>query len=135
MMKNKYIKIISIAVILIAIFNIFSVVFASDFKFTPKEDFSPDTKSSAAGAARDIVQSILGYLQIISGAIAIIMLVVLAIKYISAAPNDKAEIKKHAVVYVVGAVCLFGAAGILGVVKNFGMSLNDGGATSNPTGR
>ena len=45
------------------------------------------------------------------------MLIVLAIKYISAAPGDKAEIKKHAVVYVVGALVLFGASGIIEVIK------------------
>ena len=52
------------------------------------------------------------------------MLIVLAIKYISAAPGDKAEIKKHAVVYVVGAVILFAATGILGIVKNFASNVS-----------
>ena len=33
--------------------------------------------------------------------------------------GDKAEIKKHAVVYIVGAVVLFGATGLLGIIKNF----------------
>ena len=51
------------------------------------------------------------------------MLIVLAIKYISAAPGDKAEIKKHAVVYVVGAIILFAATGILGIVKNFATNI------------
>ena len=51
------------------------------------------------------------------------MLIVLAIKYISAAPNDKAEIKKHAVVYVVGAVILFGATVILEIIKNFALQI------------
>ena len=47
------------------------------------------------------------------------MLVVLAIKYMSAAPGDKADIKKHAVVYVTGAVVLFGSAGILSIIEKF----------------
>ena len=57
--------------------------------------------------------------QVVGVGVAIIMLIVLAIKYISAAPGDKADIKKHAVVYVVGAVVLFAASGILGIVKKF----------------
>ena len=56
--------------------------------------------------------------------IAIIMLIVLAIKYISAAPGDKAEIKKHAVVYVVGAVVLFAATGILQIIKKFSTNVS-----------
>ena len=64
-------------------------------------------------------------------AVAIIMLVVMAIKYISAAPSEKAELKKSATVYVVGAIVLFAATGILQVVKNFAqanVSASDDGA-------
>ena len=57
--------------------------------------------------------------QVIGVGVAVIMLIVLAIKYISAAPSDKAEIKKHMVVYVVGAIVLFAASGILEIIKRF----------------
>ena len=67
----------------------------------------------------NIIGAIITIVQIIGTGVAIIMLIVLAIKYISAAPGDKADIKKHAVVYVVGAVVLFAASGILQIVKNF----------------
>ena len=50
--------------------------------------------------------------------------VLLAIKYISAAPNDKAEIKKHAVVYILGAIVLFAASALLGIVKNFATGIS-----------
>ena len=64
--------------------------------------------------------------QVIGVGVAVIMLVVLAIKYISAAPSDKAEIKKHAVVYVVGSIVLFAATGILQIVKNFAGNVGTG---------
>ncbi|MBR6033617.1 MAG: hypothetical protein IKP28_02610 [Clostridia bacterium] len=80
---------------------------------------SSNTSSSTATAASNISGTIIGVVQVIGVAVAVIMLIVLAIKYISAAPNDKAEIKKHAVVYVVGAVVLFAASGILEIIKNF----------------
>lgn len=75
--------------------------------------------SGAAGSINRIVGSILTIVQVVGCGVAVIMLIVLAIKYISAAPGDKADIKKHAVVYVVGAIVLFGASGILQIVKNF----------------
>lgn len=75
--------------------------------------------SGAKTAATNIVGAILDIAKIIAVGVALIMLVVLAIKYMSAAPGDKAEIKKHAVVYVVGAVVLFASAGILGIIENF----------------
>ena len=75
--------------------------------------------SGAAKSINRIVGSILTIVQVVGCGVAVIMLIVLAIKYISAAPGDKADIKKHAVVYVVGAVVLFAASGILQIVKNF----------------
>ena len=47
------------------------------------------------------------------------MLIVLAIKYMSSAPNEKAEIKKHAAVYIVGAVMAFAAVGVVQIIKTF----------------
>ena len=79
--------------------------------------------SGAKTAATNIVGAILDIAKIIAVGVALIMLVVLAIKYMSAAPGDKAEIKKHAVVYVVGAIILFAATGILGIVKNFATNI------------
>lgn len=62
---------------------------------------------------------ILGLAQIIGVGVATIMLVVLAIKYMSSAPGDKAEIKKHAVVYVVGAILIYAASGVLAIIQAF----------------
>lgn len=75
--------------------------------------------SGLSTSATNIIGVILGTVRIIAAGVAVIMLIVLAIKYISAAPGDKAEIKKHAVVYIVGAVVLFGASGILSIVQKF----------------
>lgn len=75
--------------------------------------------SGTIGTAQNIVAVIINVVQVVGVGVAIIMLIVLAIKYISAAPGDKADIKKHAVVYVVGAVVLFAASGILQIIKNF----------------
>ena len=91
-----------------------------------------DPNSGTATAAKNITGTILGVVQVIGVAIAVIMLIVLAIKYISAAPNDKAEIKKHAVVYVVGAVVLFAASGIIGIIRGFADQVNN--ATSSGVG-
>ena len=56
-------------------------------------------------------------------AAAVIMLIVLAIKYVSSAPNDRADIKKSAVVYIIGAVLLLCATGVLQLIKTLGTSV------------
>lgn len=80
--------------------------------------------SGASSSFQNIIGAVITIVQIIGTGVAIIMLIVLAIKYISAAPGDKADIKKHAVVYVVGAIVLFAASGILGIVKNFASNIS-----------
>lgn len=94
-----------------------TVLAGNDFIVNPS-----DIKAESSGAsdsAKGAAQKILGIVQVVAVSVAVIMLIVLAIKYISSAPNDKAEIKKHAVIYVVGAILLFGAAGILGLIQQF----------------
>lgn len=107
-----------------------STVFADDFIIQPS-----DIKAESSGAstsAQNAAQKILGVVQVIAVAVAVIMLIVLAIKYISSAPNDKAEIKKHAVIYVAGAVLLFGASGILQIIKQFSKDAFAGVSGSKP---
>ena len=114
-MRNKAIKMVAIILLaILAIATLSQGVFAVD----PSEIVA-NTSGSAATEINGVVGTVLGIVQIVGTGVAVIMLIVLAIKYISAAPGDKADIKKHAVVYVVGAVVLFAASGILGIVKNF----------------
>lgn len=113
MSKKKIVKILSIVLMVTMIAMCLSnSVFATT-------DIPSGTSSNTANSFKNILNVILGITQVIGVAVAVIMLIVLAIKYISAAPGDKAEIKKHAVVYIVGAVVLFAASGILGLIKNF----------------
>lgn len=116
MKKKTIVKIMSVALMVAMVAMCLSnVTFATDY--TP--DASKANGTATATTFQNILNTILGLAQIIGIAVAVIMLVVLAIKYISAAPGDKAEIKKHAVVYIVGAVVLFAASGIVQIIKTF----------------
>lgn len=80
---------------------------------------APSEANSAINATRTISQSIITIARVISMGVAITMLIVLAIKYMSSAPGDKATIKKSAVTYVVGAVVMFASYGILTIIQSF----------------
>lgn len=67
--------------------------------------------------------AIIGIVQVVGMAAAVIMLIVLAIKYVSAAPGEKADIKKSAVIYIIGAVLLLCATGVLQLIKTLGTSV------------
>ena len=66
-----------------------------------------------------IISAVLGVVRTAGAAVAIIILMTIAAKYIMASAGDRADIKKYAVNYVIGAIILFGTTGILGVVKSF----------------
>lgn len=116
-MKVVVVAIIAALLILSLSTEVSALKFDEITETTVTENASDTT--GAADSLNRIIGSAITIVQVVGVGVAIIMLIVLAIKYISAAPGDKADIKKHAVVYVVGAVVLFAASGILGIVKNF----------------
>lgn len=79
--------------------------------------------SSANDKVKEIVAIIITVVRVVGVAVAIVMLLVVAMKYMSAAPGEKADIKKSAVVYVVGAVVLFAVTGILGLINTFSSNI------------
>lgn len=113
---EKIIKIISIILMLMVVASIVFPVFATPI--TPNI-LNPNVTTDTARKTKSISGIIIGSVQVTGIAVAIIMLAVLAIKYMVSAAADKAEIKKHAAIYIVGAICLFGATGILQIIKSF----------------
>lgn len=81
--------------------------------------FTPQDNSGASNVVSNIIGSIIYIARIIGAGVAIIMLIVLAIQYIAASPEGKAEIKKNSTIYIVGAIILFAASAILGIIQNF----------------
>lgn len=65
------------------------------------------------------VNAILGYIKFAGIAIALGMLIIIGIKYVSAADQaDKLKnIKNEAIVYAIGAFCIFGAVGLLEILE------------------
>ena len=89
-------------------------------------DIENSGDSGAADSIGNVVGAILYILKIVAVGVALIMLTVLAIKYMVSSANDRASIKKHAVVYIVGAMVLFGAAGILQIIEQFAGNISAG---------
>lgn len=99
-------------------------VFADDPDPLNPKQFTIKDESGASTSASNIIGAIINIAQVIGVGVAVIMLIVLAIKYISAAPSEKAEIKKTVVIYVTGAIVLFASSGILQIIKNFATNVD-----------
>lgn len=116
-------KIISIVILAVIIISFTSQnVFAADFNWKTKTQSlvkgAKDT-SSASSKVNALVIAIVNIARTVAMGVAIVMLIAVAMKYLMAAPGDRADIKKHAVVYLVGAVVLFASSGILTIIAEF----------------
>lgn len=88
------------------------------------DQFNDNHNESLDTSTRNIVGAIVSVVRIVGTGIALIMIAFVAMKYMSSAPGDRAEIKKHAVIYVVGAVVLFGGAQLIGIIQNFAQNIS-----------
>ena len=74
-------------------------------------------------ALNPVISAILGVVQVIGYAFAMGMILYLGIKYTMASANEKADLKKGSISYVIGAVIIFGASTLLGVLQNLSTEL------------
>ena len=104
-------KIITILLIIATILGALNMVFAVDIP--------SGTATGVTGTGLDTTTSnIIGIVQFVCYAAAVILLVTLGVKWLIAAPDQKADLKKSAVIYVIGAVLVFAAGAILQVIRN-----------------
>ena len=119
MKKNKLIKIIIAILIAITIFFTFHQnSFALNYDISHRFDGTGD-KSKATNDISSLLSSTINFFQVIGLGIGIIMLIVIAIKWIYAAPSGKAQIAKTSKYYVLGSVFILTAVAILQIIKNF----------------
>ena len=122
----KIILIIAVFVLVLSVLENFSMATTWETRVGNMLKKSNDYKdSSATKSAQNAVGAVITITRSVATGVAIIMLIVLAMKYMTAAPGDRSDIKKHAVVYVVGAVVLFATSGILGIIANFADKINE----------
>ena len=103
-------KVISVVLVITIVLSL-STCFAIDpSKF--KDVSTPDDFNSASGA-------IIGALQVVATVVAIAMLLFVGIKFMMAAPGEKANLKGALIPYIVGAILIFAAIPLLSMIKNF----------------
>lgn len=122
--RNILKKILCVLLLLLSLVLIISnLVFAEEgsSNFGKPDDFKGE--SDVDQIATDMAASVINVIRVAAATIAIVMLLVIAMKYMMSSAGDRADIKKHAVAYVAGAFILFGAVGILGILDQIGQSI------------
>lgn len=117
-MNRKILRIFLICMIVVMFFLRFNILesfanqgseITSVFDGVSSEDYLSDSED----IIEKIIGTVLSAVRIVATGISLIMLTYLGIKYMSAAPTEKASIKNQLVAFVVGAGVVFGATAIL----------------------
>ena len=120
MAKSKLVKLIIAILIAIILFFVFSQnTFSLSYDISTKFADVQVDKSNANNTISVIFGKAINFLQIVGAGIAIIMLVVIGIRWMSAAPSGKAQVAKTSRYYIMGAVFIFAAIALLQLIKNF----------------
>ena len=93
--------------------EVFAAVSGSDITGS----FSGTSNPNGSANLRKIIGIALNVVKIVCLGIAIIMITMLAIKYMTSSPEAKADIKKSAMTYFIGAIIMFGASGIINILQ------------------
>lgn len=124
-MKVKNItKILIIALISLLIISLATTAYGASTQKAIDEmiGMSENISDTSGGKLGGVLNSIIGLIQIVGTGIAAIMVTVLGIKYIMAAPSDKADVKKQIAPMVVGAIVLFGSVNLVNIITKLAMS-------------
>ena len=116
-MSKKTLKRIAIFSIFVSIITTSLITFASGLdaegiveNYTPSED--------GVKTLFQVGNNILSILQVIALGVTVVATLVLAIKYMYSAPEDKATIKKQLIPYIIGGVLVFGATSLVKLAES-----------------
>lgn len=85
-------------------------------------DFSGATAEELGGAdapIKSILSAVLAVIRSVGVGIAFVMLMFIGCKYMLASASERADIKKYAINYVIGAMVMFAAATVVTIIKQF----------------
>lgn len=112
-MNKKIIKILIISLYIIFILCIISNTYAASIT----SQFEGKLDGTDVQPIQDIIIAILSVIKLVGVFIAVAILMIIACKYMIASAGDRADIKKYAVTYIIGAIILFATSGIAGILQ------------------
>ena len=121
-MKTKTLKVLTVVLTVVMMIVMgTSIVFAEN-QITP-EGFKNKITYNGTDKIVSVGGNIAGIIQTVGTVVAVIILIVLGIKYMMGSAEEKAEYKKTLLPYIIGAALVFAAATIASVVFNFASSI------------
>lgn len=121
-MRRKSIKILLVLflILLISVMTIEVFATTSESAIDAMKNMEVSDLETSGGNEKvsKILNAILGLVQVAGTGISMIMVAVLGIKYMMAAPSDKADVKKQIAPLVIGAIILFASVNLVNIIAN-----------------
>lgn len=121
--KIKMFVLIIMAVVMVAMLS--TVVSATNVDAADLAGKLHGTSTSASTSITDMGNQIIGIITTVGVVVAVVVLLVLGIKYMMGSASEKAEYKKTMIPYLVGAILIFGASAITKVVVSIGAGITN----------
>ncbi len=117
---KKTIKLVGVVAIMLLVMLSMTTVCQATEKIDPGNlaEGLTGTNTAASSDVTKIGNQIIGIITTVGVVVAVIILLVLGIKYMMGSASEKAEYKKTMIPYIVGAILIFGASAITKVVVN-----------------
>lgn len=112
-------NIISIVLLTIAI-----VLSVSSIAFAAQAGGITIPKPSTTTELNGIGGTIIGLVQAVGTIVAVVMIIVVGIKYLTSSPEGKAQYKGTMVAYVVGAILIFAAVNIVSIIAKWSSNIS-----------
>ncbi len=143
-MKKNIIKILTMGILVLFFINFYTIDSRADDESKTSTESSTSTSSESVGSgaissfidesktksdtdsvntAKNVIGATIAIVQVVSITVAVVMLTILAVKYMVSSVSERAEIKKHAVVYVIGAIIIFAVNGIIRIIQKFSTNI------------
>ena len=81
------------------------------------------TQTNASGSVVTLGNQLIGIITTVGVVVAVVVLLILGIKYMMGSAQEKAEYKKTMIPYLIGAILIFGASAITKVVVSIGQNI------------
>ena len=121
---KKQVKILSIALIVLTVLlAISNVVLATDIP-GKIDQIAQGNSSADTTKVVNLGATIVTIMQTVGIVVAVVVLLVLGIKYMMGSAEEKAEYKKTMIPYIVGAILIFASTTIVNVVYNIANGFN-----------
>ncbi len=91
----------------------------------------PDPVSPDNPMVNNLGGQIIGLVQAAGIIVAVVMLIVVGIKYLTSSPEGKAQYKGTMVAYIVGAILIFAASTIVRLIYDWSTKINDSASPTN----